>query len=295
MIQQSSSCCWWYNPLVIGLLLCSTRSVTSFLPSWIPGAATVTAPPELNYFTSQIDKVVDVRLNIGLISNQLFVIDNFQFHLCNDPLDSGATRITLPGADGPRPILSSGPHRIDVTNNGSFINMDGLQSVPLKHGVWELVWRDDGLAGLIICGLQLDRDARRNDAILPKGNLYLTFPIWSTQRLKEKQAEKKEAELKYKEFETERNLQLEKLKETPNLLKKAMYFRQAAKAVENMDNTGFHLLVNLPTEDEVLNIGGTASDEGVLKIVKTGTLWSKTGSFRSNDGKQKLIGTASLF
>ena len=254
----------------------------------------MTAPPELNQFTSQIDKVVNARLNIGLISDQLFVIDNFQFHLCNDPLDNDATRIPLPGVDGPRPILSSGPHRIDVTNHGSFINMDGLQSVQLKNGVWELVWRDDGLAGLIICGLKLDEDARRNDAILSKGNLYLTFPIWSTTRLKEKQAEKEEAELKYKQFETERNLQLEKLKETPNLLKKAMYFRSAAKAVESMDNTGFHLLINVPSADEVLDIGGTASDEGVLKMVKTGTLWSKTGSFRSNDGKQKLIGTASL-
>jgi ABC-type uncharacterized transport system ATPase subunit len=88
---------------------------------------------------------------------------------------------------------------------------------------------------------------------------------------------------------------LEKLKETPNLLKKAMYFRQAFKAVEDMDNTGFHLMVNLPSADEVLDIGGNGvGDEGSLKMVKTGTLWSKTGSFRSNDGKQKLIGTASL-
>eukprot|EP00984_Skeletonema_dohrnii_P023230 scaffold12308_cov78-Skeletonema_dohrnii-CCMP3373.AAC.1 len=300
MVQQSS---YWRNPLVIGLLLCNISVVASFLPSWIPGAVTSAAPPELNKFTSQIDTVVNARLNIGLVSDQLFVIDNFQFQLCNDPLqrttdnsnNNDTARIPLPGADGPRPNLSSGPHRIDVTNNGSFINMDGLQTVQLKNGVWELVWNIDGLAGLIICGFQLDQDAHRNDAILEKGNLYLTFPIWSTKALQEKQAEKQKAELKYKEYETERNLQLEKLKETPNLLKKAMYFRQAFKAVEDMDNTGFHLMVNLPSEDEVLDIDGNGvGDEGLLKLVKTGTLWSKTGSFRSNVGKQKLIGTASL-
>lgn len=279
------------NPLLISLLLFTT-SVTSFLPSWIPGAVSTGAPPELKKFTSQIDTVVNARFNIGLLSDQLFVIDHFQFQLCNDHDD--AARISLPGADGPRPNLSSGPHRIEVMNDGSFINMDGLQTVQLKHGVWELVWRDDGLAGLIICGFQLDQDARRNDAILPKGNLYLTFPIWSTKGLQEKQAEKQKAESKYRKYESERNLQLANLKGTPNLLKKAMYFRQAAKAVENMDNTGFHLMVNLPSEDEVLDVGGDANDEGLLKMVKTGTLWSKTGSFRSNDGKQRLIGTASL-
>ena len=259
MMKQSS---YRRNPLVIGLLLCDV--VSSFLPSWIPGAVTSAAPPELNQFTSQIDTVVNARLNIGLISDKLFVIDNFQFQLCNDPLlrttddsnNNDAVRIPLPGVDGPRPNLSSGPHRIDVINNGSFINMDGLQNVQLKHGVWELVWNDGGLAGLIICGFQLDQDAHRNDAILEKGNLYLTFPIWSTKALQEKQVEKQQAELKYKEYETERNLQLEKLKETPNLLKKAMYFRQAFKAVEDMDNTGFHLMVNLPSEEEVLDIGG---------------------------------------
>lgn len=104
------------------------------------------------------------------------------------------------------------------------------------------------------------------------------------------------AEVKYKEYESERNEQLVKLKETSNLFQKAMHFRQAAKAVESMDNTGLHLLTNLPLNHELLDIGGTNDEdggEGLLKMVKTGTLWSKTGSFRSSD-RQKLIGTVSI-
>jgi hypothetical protein len=288
-----------FNPLLVGLLLCTTPVAYSFLPSWIPGVVTSAAPPEIGQYASQIDTVVNARLNVGIASDPLFVIDHLQFQLCNElPLLSNKHRVPLPGADGPRPNLSSGPHRVDVTNNGSFINMDGLQSVQLKHGVWELIWRNDSPSGLIICGFQLDQDARRNDVTIEKGFLYLTFPVWSTKEFKELQKKKQKIGLKYKEFEMERNLQLEKLKETPNLLKKAMHFRQAAKAVKDMDNTGFHLMVYLPSEDEVLDIGGNDNggdgDEGLLKMVKTGMLWSKTGSFRSNDGKQKLIGTASL-
>lgn len=289
------------TPLVVGLLMCTTSVAYSYLPSWTPGVVT---SPQIGQFASQIDKVmVNARLNVGIASDRLFVIDHFQFQLCHDlsllsKNNSYKPMVPLPGADGPRPNLSSGPHRVEVINDGSFIDMDGLQTVQLRHGVWELIWRNDSPSGLIICGFQLDQDARRNDVILERGFLYLTFPVWSTKELKEQQKQKQMAELKYKEFETERNLQWEKLKETPNLLKKAMHFRQAAKAVEDMDNTGFHLMAYLPSEDEVLDIGANYSDgvgdDGLLKMVKTGTLWSKTGSFRSNDGKQKLIGTASL-
>ena len=284
-------------PTIIGLLLCCIfTSVAAFLPSWIPGVVRSAAVPELNHFTSQMDTVVNARLNVGLVSNQLFVIDNFQFQLSNDPLllsdDADGKRIPLPGIDGPRPNLSSGPHRIEVTSNGSFVNMDGLQTVNLTNGVWELVWRENGHAGLVICGFQLHQDARRNDHILERGNLYITFPIWSSKGLNDKQAEKKLAEMKYREYELERNLQLEKFKEAPNLLQKAMHFRQAAKAVENMDDTGLHRMMNVPSEEEVFEAGG---NDGLLKIVRTGTLWSKTGSFRNNNGRQKLIGTATLF
>ena len=191
---------------------------------------------------------VNARFNIGIISPE-FSIDGFEFHLRNNPLHSNAAtanrRVPLPGADGPRPHLSSGPHRIHVAHHGSFISMDGLQNVELTHGTWELVWRDKSPAGLLICGFQLDKDAVRNAAMLQKGNLYLTFPVWRKKALEEKQAKKHAAELEYKEFETERNDQIQKLKDTPNLLEKAIHFREAVKAVERTDKTGFHLMINL--------------------------------------------------
>ena len=115
--------------------------------------------------------------------------------------------------------------------------------------------------------------------------------------MEEKQAKKHAAELEYKEFETERNDQIQKLKDTPNLLEKAIHFREAVKAVERMDKTGFHLMINLPSKDEVFDVSAdrNGDDGDGLKIVKTGTLWSKltNSDFHSND-KQTLIGSVSL-
>lgn len=292
-------------PLMLCILFCTASLAHSFLPSsWIPSGTASTnsaTTAEFGQFVNQIDTMdVNARFNIGIISPE-FSIDGFEFHLRNNPLHSNAAkanrRVPLPGADGPRPHLSSGPHRIHVAHHGSFISMDGLQNVELTRGTWELVWRDKSPAGLLICGFQLDKDAVRNAAMLQKGNLYLTFPVWRKKALEEKQAKKHAAELEYKEFETERNDQIQKLKDTPNLLEKAIHFREAVKAVERMDKTGFHLMINLPSKDEVFDVSADSNgDDGDgLKIVKTGTLWSKltNSDFHSND-KQTLIGSVSL-
>ena len=77
---------------------------------------------------------------------------------------------------------------------------------------------------------------------------------------------------------------------TPNILKKALHFRNAAAATEQMDYTGLHHLVDVPSGDDVLEIG-----DG-LKMVKSGTVWSKTGSFSETflASRQQLLGSATL-
>lgn len=192
------------------------------------------------------------------------------------------------GAHGPRPRLSSGVHSVEVQKDGSFINMDGLQQVELSNGVWELIWRDESPAGLIICGFSLDKDARRNDLQLEKGQVYVTWPVWSAEGLEKQQARKAEAEVRYKEYETERDTELEKMSNTPNILLKAMHFRAAAHATEKMDFTGLHNLVDVPSASDVVEIGAG------LQLVKTGTVWSKTGSFTGSfrANHQQLLGSA---
>ena len=57
-----------------------------------------------------------------------------------------------------------------------------------------------------------------------------------------------------------------------------------------MDFTGLHNLVDVPSADDVFEIG-----EG-LQMVKSGTIWSKTGSFSGSfrANRQQLLGSATL-
>ena len=157
--------------LIFSLLLWLPMTIFGFSSSWIPG--TESCPPELHRYTQgQTDTLLGTRMNIGLkVDSPMFVIDGFQFQLCNTPIindnpnenkDGHHIKIPLPGADGPRPQISSGVFHLEVVKDGSFINMEGLQTVEFSNGCWEMIWRDGAAAGLIVCGLSLTHDARRN-------------------------------------------------------------------------------------------------------------------------------------
>mmetsp|Transcript_24349 Transcript_24349/g.38401 ORF Transcript_24349/g.38401 Transcript_24349/m.38401 type:complete len:287 (-) Transcript_24349:276-1136(-) len=276
--------------LLIISLCYHSKAVLGFLPSWMPGADLSSAPELTRYARGQSDIFLDVRLTIGLNADQLFVIDGFKFKLCNEPLEKEDSDISLPGTNGPRPHLSSGARSVHALKDGSFINMKGLQNVEFHDGVWEMIWRDNSPAGLIICGFSLDKDARRNDALLEKGQVYLTWPVWSKDGLEKDQALRAKAEIKYKAFEAERDGELEKMSNTPNILHKALHFRKASAATEKMDFSGLHNYVDVPSIEDVLEIG-----EG-LQVVKTGTVWSKTGSFSGTfrASRQQLLGSATI-
>ena len=154
------------------LLICCCQSVQAFLPSWLPGLGVPTSPDLTRYTDFITSSTFTCRLNIGLPNQEgaVFPITNFQFRLCKGS-GTDEERVALPGADGPRPQLSSGPHRISTLTEGSYISMEGAKNVPLGRGAWELIWRADSLCGFLICGFHLERSVRRNEfgAVLPQG------------------------------------------------------------------------------------------------------------------------------
>ena len=164
----------------------------------------------------------------------------------------------------------------------------GQQTVELHDGVCEMIWRDNSSAGLIICGFHLHKDAVRNDAKLDKGIIYMSWPVWSSDELQNQQKRKAKAEKKYDKFQLERDTQLEKMNDTRNILQKALHFRNAAAATEQMDYTGLHYMVDIPSKDDVVEIGNG------LQMVKSGTIWSKAGSFDSFRKHHILLGTCTV-
>ena len=119
------------------LVLSSLLSpVLGFLPAWMPGVVLTSAPELQTYTLGQTETLLDVRLSIGLSTDQLFVTDGFRFQLCNEPMTAAEDSvIKLPGANGPRPHLSSGTHKIQVLKDPSFIDMEGEQHVEFRDGV----------------------------------------------------------------------------------------------------------------------------------------------------------------
>ena len=120
--------------------------------------------------------------------------------------------------------------------------------------------------------------------ISSKGNIYVTFPVWSKNGLQDEQLIKKKVEAMYKQYENEAEDQLKKYNEENNLLKKAMHFRNAVQADVDKDNLSAHLREDVPNNDDVMDIGPC------LTLVKTGTIWAKMGSFNSNT--HTLLGSA---
>ena len=98
--------------LLLLSLCCHPQVVHGFLPAWMPGA--LTSAPELErHIKQEANTPLDVRLSIGLKSDQVFVIDGLQFNLCSSKPPHDST-VPLPGANGPRPWLSNGVHEIET-------------------------------------------------------------------------------------------------------------------------------------------------------------------------------------
>mmetsp|Transcript_9558 Transcript_9558/g.17798 ORF Transcript_9558/g.17798 Transcript_9558/m.17798 type:complete len:90 (+) Transcript_9558:2-271(+) len=83
-----------------------------------------------------------------------------------------------------------------------------------------------------------------------------------------------------------RDEELQKMAKSSNILMKALHYRNAVAATESMDNTGLHNMVDVPSGKDVIEIGAG------LQLVQTGTVWCKSGPFRSYH--QKLLGSAAV-
>jgi hypothetical protein len=94
-----------------------------------------------------------------------FALDGLQVELLAEPLmaasssssssSSNGNIQTMPGANGPSPQFSSGKRALQVRQNPSYIDKNGLQTVALENGCWELVWREGDICGNLICGFDV--------------------------------------------------------------------------------------------------------------------------------------------
>jgi hypothetical protein len=190
----------------------------------------------------------------------------------------------LPGANGPNPHLSSGPRALKLQKPGKFVDLTGTQTVTLDGGVWEMIWRKNAKAGALICGFDVPRDYFRNDAIIPKGRVYVTFPVWTEESLKDLRERKVKAEEKATEAIDRLQEATRKMEEENNPLMKAWHFRNACKAHEDLDYSGYRSYQAMPLERDMITL------KDGLHLCSLGTVWTKKDGFLGGD--HTLLGSA---
>jgi hypothetical protein len=134
---------------------------------------------------------------------------------------------------------------------------------------------------LIVCAFRLPQDYKRNDAILPCGEIWFSFPLWTEDGLKAGQAEKQRIMRKIQENVEKRDEELAKFDGTQNPIKKAFYLRNAFSFAEKCNTLHHYLLDTIPSDDDTFEL------QENLILATNGLVWRKNG-----DGGHVLLGSA---
>lgn len=210
----------------------------------------------------------------------------------HDDVVVGIVPVPMPGTDGPQPKLSSGVKKLEFARNGRFVSREGTENVQPEQGCWEVIKRNDAPAGVLICGFNISQNYKGNDAILPKGRIYMSFPLWTSKALKaarkgKKKGKRKERRIQRRAVESlseeqdddddEEEVSTTTTVTKNNVLMKALQYRNAYLGTDN------HWL-HVPGDEDVFPLS-----RGIY-ITTKGLIWSK----ELPRSERVLLGTASL-
>lgn len=109
--------------------------------------------------------------------------------------------------------------------------------------------------------------------------------MWTEESLQDLRERKLLAEEKAVEAMERLKDETRKMSETSNLLMKALYFRSACKAHEDIEYSGYTAYKAMPLEHDMVSL------KNGLNLCSIGTVWTKTGKLFGND--HVLLGSAS--
>jgi hypothetical protein len=221
----------------------------------MPGFRAVATPHLNEYANSQVGVSISIGLDIqDLVSSSRLYIDGLKVEFTTEP--PIAKDVMLPGSQGPYSLGSTGPLALKNHSHGKFISTKGEQSVHLDMGCWEMVWLRDRPAGTIVCGFQLDQDVHRNDAVLPSGNVYMNFSVYTKDSLEEVMTKKQDYDKRLKSLKEEQKASLSEFQQEGNLFKKALLWKRFLDANERVSFMNPDAYVSVPDSfDNVRNIG----------------------------------------
>jgi hypothetical protein len=184
--------------------------------------------------------------------------------------------------------FTSGPHNLDVLSDGSFVSIKGQETVEFSKPFWEIAWEEDSLTGEFICGLYLQEEARRNDAVLNAGEIYFTFPCWTQESLIEFQDRSDKYNKALDTYYRDSFEELQKMEKTKNPITKLVSFVRSVDRLDEIKKKKREFFSTVPTVQ-------TAGS--MLLAVGDNLLFSTKGRVWTIDESKKeftLVGQASL-
>ena len=185
--------------------------------------------------------------------------------------------------------VTSKPLLMDILSHGSFISTEGQQIVAFDdEPSWQMRWEEGKSTGAIICTLNLPKDARRNDAVLPAGPVFLTYTIFSKDCLDSFVTKSKEYQEAIDQYYLIQEEELEKMSSTKNWGEKLVRFK---KTFDNHD-----AIMKKQSEYFEQVPANHISSNAVLIMIREDLLLSTRGTVwtESKDGESVMLGTASL-
>jgi len=267
------------------LLLSGAPLASSFLFENMFQPPMAVKPDLLQLTEKQSETLLKIQLNIGEDEGPQMVITDVVIELHHEPADY--PHASLPGADGQHRKLSSGHRRLEVMSKGHFINLKGTQHVKMDKSCWEMCWRKDKPAGTLICGFDVPEEYRRNEAVLPKGEMYVSFPLWTKEGLKIGQKEKEKVQAELEGYLEERDEALRAFDETDNPIMKAFHIRNAFAATDKYNAVDHHTLGTIPMDHQVFPL------QDDLFMTVRGLIWTKDWEFKRGGG-HILLGSADV-
>lgn len=271
------------------MMLLSLASVLALLIVSSEGFSFFNAVPNpvlKKFAQTQTGTLLGIRLDVGKNENSRMSINGLIIELHPDSIVKGSKHPTLPGANGPDPNSSTGAKNLSIQQAPYYINTGGMNQVHLEEGCWELAWKEGAPSGSLVCGFHHTEEVKRNEAILPKGRIYMAFPVWTKETLAEAQERKRDIERRARQHIQDKDEELTKMQSTSNPLMKAWHYRNAAAAMEKYFVCGVDTAKMIPLDRDVMAL----QDNLVLNT--KGTVWTKHEDFFG--GKHALLGTATV-
>ena len=209
----------------------------------------------------------------------------------------------MPGYNGRHPQLSSGPRRLEIVNFGQYVNLSGVQHVQTVNGCWEMCWRDGRPGGKLIFGFDVKEEYHRNEAWIPKGRVYLSFPIFTNESLENVNKQKDKAVSQRQQYLDQRDIELERCDQTSNVISKVYHLYKAFAAVEKYNSMPHEEIDNLPSSPQKAQFGDSDDTIGLkdnVRMGKTGVLYFTpefhidTGVYDPGLREYEILGTAKI-